>query len=104
MTSTDSNSHLLVPSLSAAMLRFLNYIACALSSGRIVHYQTPSLRSCVVTVPAQLLFDAGQAGLGCKIWPRRGDGSTITALTSLAAISPTPMIHSGFRFATIERR
>src|SRR3954447_17179480 len=42
----------------------------AFSSQRGARYfQTPSARNCPVTMPAQSLLEAGQAGLGCRTCP-----------------------------------
>jgi hypothetical protein len=69
------------------------------------YFQTPSWRSCAVTEPAQSLFEAGQAGLGCRIRPRRGDESVPTiSRARWKANSPTPISHSGRRIRMFSRR
>src|SRR5204862_1773878 len=68
------------------------------------HSQIPSWRNCAVAVPAQSLFEAGQAGLGCKILPTWGRESAITSRARFPAKSPTPMSHSGSKIRTISRK
>src|SRR5947209_16481472 len=68
------------------------------------YFQSPNARNCEVTTPAQSLFEAGQAGLGWRIWPICGEESASASRARLVAKSPTPITHRGLRISTTPRR
>src|SRR4030095_1633750 len=96
-----------VTALSVVSFRFHRFPGVRLSRA---YFQTRNFRNGCVAGPPQSLWEAGQAGLGCKIWPTRGGSDVglaalaITSRARFAAKSPTPMIHSGSRTRTISRK